>query len=197
MTLQSADLLEELGHHVERIDTPPVPASFATDFVLYWALLATAQIRMGKRAFGASFDRALLDNLTLGLDRRASRNLHRMPAVILRLRAIRRRTARFFRTYDAVLTPTLAEETPRVGYLDPTADYEQIMDRLIGWVAFTPLQNVTGEPAISLPLAQSAAGLPVGMMLSAGIGHEARLLELAYELEQARPWARIEGACRR
>jgi amidase len=191
LTLQSADLLEELGHHVERIDTPPVPASFATDFVLYWALLATAQIRMGKRAFGASFDRALLDNLTLGLDRRASRNLHRMPAVILRLRALRRRTARFFRTYDAVLTPTLADETPRVGYLDPTADYEQIMDRLIGWVAFTPLQNVTGEPAISLPLAQSAAGLPVGMMLSAGIGHEARLLELAYELEQARPWANI------
>jgi amidase len=191
LTLRSAGLLEELGHHVERIDTPPVPAGFVTDFVLYWALLAMAQVRTGRRTLGASFDRALLDNLTLGLDRRASRNLHRMPAVILRLRAIRRRTARFFRTYDAVLTPTLAEETPLIGHLDPTADYEQIIDRLIGWVAFTPLQNVTGEPAISLPLAQSSAGLPVGMMLSADIGREAQLLELAYELEEARPWARI------
>jgi amidase len=191
LTLQCAGLLEELGHHVERIDEPPVPASFVTDFVLYWALLGMAQIRMGKRVFGPSFDRSLLDNLTLGLERRATRNLHRMPGVILRLRAIRRRTARFFGSYDVVLTPTLAQETPPVGYLDPTADYEQIMERLIEWVAFTPLHNVTGEPAISLPLAQSAAGLPVGMMLSADMGREARLLELAYELEQARPWARI------
>ena len=68
----------------------------------------------------------------------------------------------------------------------------QLMDRLSEWVAFTPLHNVTGDPAISLPLAQSAAGLPVGMMLSTQLGHEARLLELAYELEEARPWARIQ-----
>jgi amidase len=54
------------------------------------------------------------------------------------------------------------------------------------------MQNVTGEPAISLPLAQTAAGLPAGMMLSTTIGAEARLLELAYELEEARPWARIQ-----
>ncbi|MGC2656021.1 MAG: amidase [Mycobacterium sp.] len=194
LTLESAGLLTELGHHVERIDSPPVPVGFASDFVLYWALLAMAQVRTGRRAFGASFDRSLLDNLTLGLDSRAIRHLHRMPGVILRLRATRRRTARFFRTYDAVLTPTLAEETPLIGHLDPMADYQQIMDRLIGWAAFTPLQNVTGEPAISLPLAQSAAGLPVGMMLSADIGREARLLELAYELEEARPWAHIASA---
>ncbi len=194
LTLQSAGLLEELGHHVEHLDQPPVPASFVTDFVLYWALLAMAQVRTGRRAFGASFDRSLLDNLILGLDRKAGPNLHRMPGVILRLRAIRRRTARFFRSYDAVLTPTLADHTPPVGYLDPTADYQQIVDRLIGWVAFTPLQNVTGEPAISLPLAQSATGLPVGMMLSADVGREALLLELAYELEEARPWAHIASA---
>lgn len=193
LTLKSAGLLEELGHRVEYIDTPPVPVSFAVDFMLYLALLAMAEVRTGRRTFGDSFDRTLLDNLTLGLDRHASRNMHRLPLVIMRLRAIRRHTARFFRSYDAVLTPTLADETPLIGYLDPTADFQQIMDRLISWVAFTPLQNVTGEPAISLPLAQSAAGLPVGMMLSADIGREARLLELAYELEEARPWARIQS----
>ncbi len=59
-------------------------------------------------------------------------------------------------------------------------------------MAFTPLQNATGDPAISLPLAQTDAGLPVGMMLSATRGREALLLELAYELEEARPWARIQ-----
>lgn len=193
LTLKSAALLEQLGHHVEHIDRPPVPSNFAVDFVLYWALLAMAQVRTGRRVFGDSFDRTRLDNLSLGLDRHASRNLHRMPFVITRLRRLRRRTERFFKTYDAVLTPTVADEPPQVGFLDPTADYQQIIDRLVGWVAFTPLQNVTGEPAISLPLAQSADGLPVGMMLSAGIGREARLLELAYELEEAQPWACIQA----
>jgi amidase len=192
LTLQSASVLEELGHRVEHLDEPPVPASFPDDFVLYWGLLAMAMVRGGRRAFGDTFDRTRLDNLTLGLDRHAGRNLHRLPLAIVRLRRLRRRTARFFATYDAVLMPTLADETPRVGYLAPT-DYQQVIDRLTDWVAFTPLQNVTGEPAISLPLAQSADGMPVGMMLSADVGQEALLLELAYELEEARPWPRIQG----
>jgi amidase len=192
LTLKTATLLAELGHRVQYLDGPPVPDHFADDFVLYWSFLAFALVRGGSRAFGKSFDRGRLDNLTLGLDRFASRNLQRLPRAIARLAAVRRATSRFFRSYDAVLTPTLATETPRIGHLDPTADYAQIMDRLIGWVAFTPLQNASGEPAISLPLAETAAGLPQGMMLSAGVGHEARLLELAYELEEARPWRRIQ-----
>jgi amidase len=191
LTLKTAGLLEELGHHIEHVEVPPVPASFRDDFVLYWGLLALAQVRTGRLAFGKTFDRTRLDNLTLGLARHASRNLHRLPLAIVRLRSTRRHTAQLFGSYDALLTPTVADETPRVGYLEP-ADYEQVLDRLSGWVAFTPVQNVTGEPAISLPVAQSADGMPVGMMLSADLGREARLLELAYELEEARPWARIQ-----
>jgi amidase len=190
LTLKTAGLLEELGHRVDHVEKPPVPSSFAADFLLYWGLLALGQIQMSGHAAG--FDRSRLDNLTLGLDRLARRNLHRLPLALIRLRGAHRHTARFAQTYDAVLTPTLADETPPIGYLDPTADYQQIIDRLEGWVAFTPLQNVTGEPAISLPLAESANGLPVGMMLSAAVGEEVRLLELAYELEEARPWARIQ-----
>lgn len=143
--------------------------------------------------FGETFDPSRLDGLTLGLKRHTTRHLYRLPLAITRLRRARRRTAQFFSTYDAVLTPTLADETPRVGFLAPT-DYQQVIDRLIDWVSFTPLQNVTGEPAISLPLAQSDRGMPVGMMLSADVGQEALLLELAYELEEARPWTRIQAA---
>ena len=62
------------------------------------------------------------------------------------------------------------------------------------WVAFTPLLNATGEPAISLPLATTSEGLPQGMMLGAGAGREGRLLELALELEEASPWPRIQAA---
>jgi len=170
-----------------------VPASFVDDFVLYWGFLALVQVRTGRRLFGDTFDRTRLDSLTLGLQRHTSRNIHRLPLAIVRLRGLRRRTARFFRTYDVVLTPTVADETPRIGYLAPT-DYQQVIDRLVDWVAFTPMQNVTGEPAISLPLAQSADGMPAGMMLSADLGQEALLLELAYELEEARPWARIQAS---
>ena len=191
LTLKSAALLEELGHRVDYLEKPPVPASFVSDFVLYWGLLAMGQIQQNKRAL-EGFDVTRLDNLTRGLDRHGRRNLHRLPLALIRLSRTRRYTARLARTYDVVMTPTLADETPQIGYLDPMADYQQIIDRLQEWVAFTPLHNVTGEPAISLPLALSANGLPVGTMFSAPIGHEARLLELAYELEDARPWARID-----
>jgi amidase len=192
LTLKSAALLEELGHQVTEIDNP-VPARFKDEFLTYWSFLAFAVVRGGRRMFGPSFDRTKLDNLTLGLDRNAVRSLHRLPVAIARLSATRRITQRLSGTFDAVLMPTLAEDTPRIGHLDPTADYDQIMDRLLEWVAFTPLQNATGDPAISLPLAESAAGLPVGMMLSTVSGGESRLLELAYELEEARPWARIQS----
>lgn len=193
LTLQTAAVLEQLGHRVEIVDVPPVPASFVDDFVLYWGFLAMALVRGGRHAFGPSFDHDRLDNLTLGLDTHARSNLHRLPTAIARLATGRRRSAKFFRGYDVLLTPTLAEQTPLVGHLDPTADYRQVIDRLIEWVAFTPLANVTGDPAVSLPLAQTAAGLPQGMMFSAEHGAEARLLQLAYELEDARPWPRIES----
>ncbi|KKW63337.1 amidase [Mycolicibacterium elephantis] len=192
LTLKTAALLEELGHRVTTIDNP-VPQRFMHDFLLYWAFLAFALVRGGRRTFGPSFDRTRLDNLTLGLERHAARNLHRLPLAIARLSRIRRVTSRLAETYDVVLTPTLADVTPPIGHLDPTADYEQIIGRLIDWVAYTPLQNASGEPAISLPLAESASGLPVGMMFAAPLGQEARLLRLAFELEEARPWPSLKA----
>ncbi|WP_094285609.1 amidase [Mycobacterium lehmannii] len=192
LTLKNAALLEELGHRVTVIDNP-VPSHFMTDFLLYWSFLAFALVRGGRSTFGRSFDRGRLDNLTLGLDRHASRNLHRMPGALARLSRMRQVTERVTRDHDVVLTPTLADVTPEIGHLDPTLDYQTIIDRLVEWVAFTPLQNATGDPAISLPLAESASGLPVGMMFAAPVGQEGRLLQLAYELEEARPFARIQG----
>ncbi|WP_067435096.1 amidase [Nocardioides jensenii] len=191
LTLKTAAALEELGHHVEQIE-PPVPAYFVDDFLLYWSLLSEFIVRTGRLAHGKSWDPSRLDNLTLGLARHARRNAHRLPLATARIGASKRISARFFRDYDVVLTPTLATETPEVGHLDPTADYEQIIERLMEWVAFTPLQNATGDPAISLPLATTASGLPQGMMFGAAAGREASLLELAYELEEAHPFARIQ-----
>jgi amidase len=192
LTLKTAALLEELGHRVTEIDNP-VPARLKDDFLLYWQFLAFAIVRGGRRMIGPSFDATKLDNLTLGLDAAASRNLYKLPVAIARLAASKRITTQLSSRYDVVLMPTLAAETPLIGHFDPTAPYEQVMNRLLDWVAFTPLQNATGDPAISLPLATSASGMPVGMMFASVRGREARLLELAYELEAARPWPRIDG----
>jgi amidase len=186
-------LLEGLGHLVEPVEAMMVPATFPDDFLLYWSMLATFLVHTGRRTHGAAWAPHHLDNLTLGLDRHCRRNLHRLPRAITRLRRTRTQSQAFFRRYDVLLTPTLATGTPKVGHLDPTRDYDTIMGRLLDWVAFTPLQNATGDPAISLPLATTAGGLPLGVMFGAGSGREATLLELAYELEQARPWARIQG----
>ncbi|MBL0746035.1 amidase [Nocardioides baculatus] len=193
LTLRTAALLEGLGHHVEEIDNP-VPASFPDHFVRFWSLLAYVIAKRGRKDYGDTFDPSKLDNLTLGLARHAGRNLHKQPFSIAVLRASRRVAAQHRQAYDVTLTPTLATETPRVGHLRPDQDYDEIMTRLMDWVAFTPLQNATGEPAISLPLATTAAGLPHGMMLGAGAGREARLLGLAYELEEAVGWPRIHDS---
>lgn len=191
LTLRTAALLESLGHHVEEVEAP-VPDSFPKHFVRYWSMLALVMTRRGHKDFGPTWDPSKLDNLTVGLAAHALRSLPKQPYSLAVLAASKYAAARHHATYDATLTPTLASETPLVGHLRPDRDYDEIMGRLMDWVAFTPLANATGEPAITLPLATTAAGLPQGMMLGTGAGREARLLELAYELEEAVGWPRIQ-----
>ena len=94
-----------------------------------------------------------------------------------------------FNDYDLILTPTLAKPPVELGYLAMDLDFETARERLNSYAAFTPLQNVTGTPAISLPLAQSSTGLPIGVQFAAGMGQEALLLQIAYQMEAAMPWS--------
>jgi amidase len=191
LTLKTAALLEELGHQVEEVGAP-VGESFPDDFLLYWSSMAFFLLRQGRRLHGRSWAPDHLDHITHGLAGHARRRLHRLPGAIRRLRRSRLASEEFYRHHDVALTPTLATETPEIGWLDPTQDHELVMDRIMDWVAFTPLQNATGDPAISLPLATTRTGLPQGMMFGAAAGREATLIELAYELEEAVPFARIQ-----
>ncbi|TEA02469.1 amidase [Mycobacteroides salmoniphilum] len=184
----AAEMLESLGHSVEPY-TPAVLPSFKTDFEDYWSFLAFAVAKGGSRLFDG-FDASRLDPLTLGLSRRFVRRSYRTPLFLARLAASARVYERGFNTgIDAVLTPVLTHTTPRIGYLTPDQDPEVLLDKLSSYVGFTPMHNASGAPAISLPLGQDPDGLPIGVMFSGRRGSERLLLELALEIEEARPFS--------
>jgi amidase len=97
-----------------------------------------------------------------------------------------------FARREVVLSPVLAHTTPPIGHLAPTVPYDELIERLRRYVAYTPVNNIAGTPAISLPLGMSEDGLPIGVQLSAAHGDERTLIELAYALEAEFPFARIQ-----
>jgi amidase len=101
-----------------------------------------------------------------------------------------RQIARFFGDYDVWLTPTLAEPPVVLGTFDsPPDDPLRGFYRAEKFIPFTPVCNMSGQPAMSVPLYWNAEGLPVGSHFIARFGDEATLFRLAAQLEQARPWA--------
>jgi amidase len=185
----TAELLEGLGHHVVEM-RPPMSEQFAEDFVLYWGMLGFLASTLAGR-FLPDVDVSRFDALTLGLAADYRRRRRGTVAAVRRLRASRAEYARAMHGYDVVLSPVLAHTTPALGHLAPTQSYDVLMQRLVEYVAFTPLNNAAGTPAISLPLGATADGLPIGVHLMTRYGGERTLLELAYELEAARPFRRL------
>jgi amidase len=186
-TLDAARTLEHLGHHVDAI-AAPVDDRFGPDFLIYWQLLSFGLQHGGRSLFGPGFDPTRTEPLTRYLSRRLTADLPRLPSTLRRLRRLAREHEQVFDRYDLVLSPVLAHEPPPTGHLGPDVDPVVHVVRLLRWIAFTPLQNVSGSPAISLPLGRSTHGLPIGLQLAAPFGHERRLLEVALELEQATGW---------
>ncbi len=90
--------------------------------------------------------------------------------------------------YDMLLTPSLGTPTPKVGYFGPAVPGAVHLERIERFLPFTKYQNISGAPAITLPLATCADGLPIGVQFAGKFGEDRKLLELAIELEQAVPW---------
>ena len=185
----TAALLEDLGHHIVEMP-PPVDAQFAEDFALYWGLLGYLVSKLSARAF-KGFDPTRLDALTVGLAGHYRAHARDTAGALVRLRRSRVAYERALSGYDVVLSPVLAHTTPELGHLSPRVPFEELFPRLVDYVAFTPLNNATGSPAISLPRGATDDGLPIGVQLMAGHGNERTLLEVAYELEQAAPFRRL------
>jgi amidase len=180
----AAALLEQLGHSVSEVEVPTVSEQLTPAFVVLaegglaeyegvdWASVEphSAHQRRHASELGA-WDYAL-----------AARTLEKIT---------RQEVARWGRDFDVLLTPTSAIVAPVAGEWLPAqhAAPDQPLFDLVRSVSFTAFVNVTGLPAVSLPLHWSEDGLPVGVQLVAGPWQEARLIALAGQLEQARPWA--------
>jgi amidase len=175
-------LLESLGHDV--VDVPvPLPPEAVPVFETCWAVLTALSVVPPEQEH-------LLRPLTRWLSARG--RAVSAPEFGLTIGAMRRYAAEALTAlapYDAVLTPTLATPPLPVGALrndeDPAADFEAQK----GFTPWTSAWNVTGMPAVSLPLHWTPDGLPVGVMLAARPAEEELLLSLSAQIETAAPWS--------
>ena len=186
----TAALLDTLGHHVEPVAPPVHPERFRDDFVDYYRFLCFAASRTAKIVHGSHFRGDSLTPFTKGMAESFKDAPGRVLGAARRLRSTRAQVAAMHRSFDLLLSPTLATVPPELGYLSTTEDFEPLLERIIAWMTFTPIANAAGTPAINLPMGFDAeTGLPVGAMLSADFGADALLIQIALELEEASPWA--------
>jgi len=181
----AAKLCADLGHTLvgakPEIDGQQVVESFTT----VWTSGLASTLKM----IGAQKDQ--VERITWAINEIG--NQYSAADYILALQTIQklsRDTARFFEDYDVLLTPTLAEPPLPLGAFDSPADNPlKGFQRATEFIPFTPICNITGQPAMSVPLFWNSENLPVGAHFIGRFGDEATLFRLAAQLEKARPWA--------
>ena len=185
----TARLCADLGHSVTEAAPAIDGEPFAEHFLTLWAA-GPALLVEQLRSSGAGDDVARLEPFTLGLATEfGQRPLGSRAAAVEYFGELARSVDAFFSGFDVWLTPVVASPPPPLGELAPDVPYAALRERCIRYVGYTPVHNVAGTPAMSVPLGWSAAGLPTGSQFAARRGGEGTLLALAYELEAARPWA--------
>lgn len=187
---ETAKRLADLGHEVVEAAPPLKPEEPGNLFLPMWAAWLASEIEGEAARRGRGPEEDELEGLTWGLyeiGKQVSAPQYLM--MVKEAQALTRRVAGFMETHDVWLTPTLAAPPIPLGLIDVNErDPIKAFGPALDYVPFTPIQNLTGQPAISLPLAMSATGLPIGMMFSARFGDEATLFRLAAQLEEAAPW---------
>jgi len=186
----AAKLCEELGHHVEEKDPPIAGDMLSQAFMVPWTAGAAATLDGMGMLSGTTATPDNVEPLSMALaemGRGHSASAY-LVAVSL-LQRIAREVARFMEQYDVWLTPTLAEPPLPLGSFDaPEGNPIAPLMRAAAFAPFTPIQNVTGQPAMNVPLFWNNAGLPIGAHFIGRYGDEASLFRLAAQLEKARPW---------
>jgi amidase len=184
----AAQVCMDLGHSVDQIAIP-FDKGIEDAFLLYWAAMAHAIVTTWESVTKLKRNGLAFEPLTLGLVDYFEARRDKLADAIERLQAARPTFDAMFAEADVLLSPVLAAPPVKLGWLDVRLDFDEGLERLLNYAQFTGLYNMVGAPAISLPLAMSKTGLPVGVMFGAKVGDEKTLLELSYELEQAAPWS--------
>jgi amidase len=186
----AAALLESLGHHVEQ--SAPA-AMFEPEIARHFNTIIAADTEATLQAFEMLIGRPIADDEIEPRNaayRDAGRTLS--AAAYLQSRAWlgmwARRMADWWTSHDLLLTPTLGAPPPELGWFT-AAGPEEEGPRIASFIPYTPQFNMTGQPAISLPLHWTPGGLPVGVQLVASYGREDLLVRVASQLEQAAPWS--------
>ncbi|WP_027163745.1 amidase [Mesorhizobium sp. WSM1293] len=189
----TARLLEEMGHTVIDIDAP---YEFEDALNIWFGLsaLSSGSLENSAQAMGRSLNAETVEPLTLKLNNYGknlplsySREVHEA------LRMMRLRVGEALHSFDIVVTPTMPTVAfPQGGIhntTNPSTSAEDFMKAYAGIYSHLRVFNITGQPSVSLPLAQSADGLPIGVQIVSRFGDEATLVRIARDLEEAIPWA--------
>ena len=190
-TENAARLMRSLGHTVVPTKWPTHP-TFINDFLLVWASAAKDIADAIEKATGKPADNTILENFSLGMAEMAAKAPRdAMPAALDRLNTAAQAYDPWFvsNRFDVILSPVLGSPPPPIGFVGPDVPFDTLVQRLIEYVGYTTYHNVVGAPAMSVPLFWTDTGLPVGSQISGRVGAEALLFQLAYQLEQAHPWA--------
>jgi len=185
----TARLLESLGHHVGQ--SAPA-AMFDGDFTRHFNMIVAADAEASFQAFERALGRPISEDEIEPRNARYRRAGRELGAVgYLESRAWcgvwARRMADWWNDHDLLLTPTVGAPPPELGWFT-AAGPRQEGQRVISFIPYTAQFNMTGQPAVTLPLHWTPAGLPVGVQLVAAYGREDVLIRVASQLEQAAPW---------
>ena len=189
MLAETVQLCVDLGHHVEErnpnIDGAAMVPTFLTLASANAQVLLASHPTAGRAAREGEVERITWLTAKLG-ERASAADYLRATQTAHRLG---RQMAAFHTEWDVLLTPGLATLPVKLGWIDMTMDdVDEYWQRVFSFSPFTVWFNLTGQPAMMLPIGQSAGGLPVAAQLVGRFGDEATLFRLAAQLEAARPW---------
>jgi amidase len=187
----AADLCERLGHNVEE-GSPDLDQSLLIPaFMALWGANLAAGIDYLSHLVGRAPTADDFEGLTWGLyeaGKQVSASQYLLAKGVMAQAT--RQAAAFHETYDLWLTATLGTPPVKLGTFDmEERDPQRSFAPLIDYVPFTAMQNVTGQPAVNLPMHWNADGLPIGVQFVGRYGDELTLLQLAAQMENAAPWS--------
>lgn len=204
-----AQLLSELGHEVEEIDPPYDDKALAEDFLTIWFAVCAAEVELARSELGARYKDFEADTLAMAEVGRAAGATAAQASLLNNVNYVQA-ISRFHESYDYFLTPTISRRPVKIGELDTppnlqkaaravhrvhagkamlrTGIIEQMIEANLGWVPYTQLANITGRPAINVPVHWTSDGMPLGVQFNGKLGSDGALLQLAAQLEEARPW---------